>query len=127
MWIRPESRYIQPCDVQAVGDALSSRAPPLLTGRVQFHPNGDGTLFLHKLPAPWIPYMPAFTEAPPPAMVFHLSRTAFPGFNETVLKTMREHGVDPDRPTHVREETEKWYVYFPKELSDLSNDSPSRQ
>jgi hypothetical protein len=113
MTIRARPAYIEAGDYDAIGAALAARAPASRPARVQFHPIGDGALFLGRLPAPWIPYRPAFTDVPPDAIVFHQTRLAYPGVNEAVARDMAAAGADPSAPVRVRDETETWYVHFP--------------
>ena len=113
MTIRPQPAYVCAADVEAVAAALRAQPAAPGAGRVQFYPNGDGPLFLGRLPEPWIPYYPSFTDVPPDAIVFHRTRLAYPSFPPVLAAAMAARGVDPDRPLHVRDETEKWYVWFP--------------
>lgn len=114
MTIRPQPDYIQAADIEAVAAALHAHAVAPGAGRVQFFPNGDGALFLGRLPAPWIPYYPSFTDVPPTAIVFHQTRLAYPSFPPLIAAAMRARGVDPERPLHARDETEKWFVWLPE-------------
>ena len=112
MTIRPQPAYLCATDVEAVANALRAQPVAPGAGRVQFYPNGDGTLFLGRLPEPWIPYYPSFTDVSPTAIVFHQTRLAYPSFPPLIAAAMEAHGVDLARPVHVRDETEKWYVWF---------------
>ena len=112
MTIRTQPDYVQAADVEAIATTLRERSAAPGAGRVQFYPNGDGALFLGRLPAPWIPYYPSFTDVPPTAIVFHQTRLAYPSFPPLIAAAMQACGVDPARPLHARDETEKWFVWF---------------
>jgi len=123
MTIRTHPDYIQEADIEAVAATLRARSAAPGEGRVQFYPNGDGALFLGRLPKPWIPYYPSFTDVPPTAIVFHTTRLAYPSFPPLIAAAMLDRGVDPDRPLHTRDETEKWFVFFPR-AADSEPDAP---
>lgn len=112
MTIRPQPDYIQAADIEAVAAALHAHAAAPGTGRVQFYPNGDGALFLGRLPEPWIPYYPSFTDEPPTAIVFHQTRLAYPSYPPVIAAAMEARGVDSESPLHARDETEKWFVWL---------------
>ncbi len=112
MTIRTQPDYFRETDVEAVAAALRARTAAPGAGRVQFYPAGDGTLFLERLPEPWLPFYPAFTDVPPAAIVFHESRLAYPAFPAMIAAGMEACGADPARPVLVRDETEKWHVWF---------------
>lgn len=114
MTIRTQPDYLQAADVEAVAAALRARLAAPGKGRVQFYPNGDGALFMGRIPKPWIPYYPSFTDVPPTAIVFHSTRLAYPSFPPLIAAAMLARGVDSDRPLLVRDETEKWFVWFPE-------------
>ena len=114
MTIRTQPNYIDEADITAVAAALRAQDAAPGAGRVQFYPNGDGPLFLGRLPAPWIPYYPSFTDEHPTAIVFHQTRLAYPSFPPLIAAAMEARGVDPERPLHARDETEKWFVWFPE-------------
>jgi len=112
MTIRPQPDYIQAADIEAVAAALHAHAAAPGTGRVQFYPNGDGALFLGRLPEPWIPYYPSFTDEPPTAIVFHQTRLAYPSYPPVIAAAMEARGVDSESPLHARDVTEKWFVWL---------------
>jgi hypothetical protein len=124
MRIRAQPDYIHPTDYPAISAAL--QAEPVLTQprRVAFYPNGDGTLFIGRLPNPWIPFYPAFTDDQPDAIIFHQSRLAYPGHSPILRELMQTHGVNPSQPTHMRDETEKWFVHFLPSPAAPSPESP---
>ena len=113
MTIRPHPAYVDAADFEAVAAALRAQPVAPGAGRVQFYPNGDGALFLGRLPENWIPYYPSFTDVPPTAIVFHRTRLAYPSFPPLLAAALDARGVDPARPLHARDETEQWFVWFP--------------
>jgi len=114
MTIRTQPDYLQAADVEAVAAALRAQTAAPGAGRVQFYPNGDGALFLGRLPEPWIPYYPSFTDEPPTAIVFHQTRLAYPSYPPVIAAAMEARGVDPARPLRARDGTESWFVWFPE-------------
>jgi hypothetical protein len=114
MTIRDRPNYIDDSDYAAIATALDARSASPGDARVQFYPGGDGTLFLRRLPAPWIPYYPSFTDIPPTAIVIHQTRLAYPGHAPQISNTMQSAGINPENPIHARDETEKWFIYFPE-------------
>ncbi len=114
MTIRDRPDYIHDSDYAAIAAALETRPAGPKDARVQFYPAGDGTLFLDRLPEPWIPYFPSFTDIPPTAIVFHQTRLAYPGYALLVSNAMQSRGVNPEYPVHARDETEKWFMHFPE-------------
>ena len=113
MTIRPHPAYVDAADFEAVAAALRAQPVAPGAGRVQFYPNGDGALFLGRLPENWIPYYPSFTDVPPTAIVFHRTRLAYPSFPPLLAAALDARGVDPARPHRARDETEQWFVWFP--------------
>ena len=124
MTIRTEPAYLHPADVHAVPALRGARGTASAPALFQFPPGPKGALFHRRLPSPWIPFYPSFTQRRPDAVVVHVSRLAFPGFNQSAERALERLGMDPAAPGHVRDQTEKWFVAFPPPSPPGGDHSP---